>query len=114
MITAMDWYPTVLKLCGIERSGSAPPLDGHSLLPVIESATAPSDYGGVLHFQWGKKWAVRQDEWKLVGVDGKPKMTLHRLTGAEPERIDYAQERPELVKHLKTLHDQWARDVAPD
>ncbi|NNM31003.1 MAG: sulfatase-like hydrolase/transferase, partial [Akkermansiaceae bacterium] len=49
IITAMDWYPTVLELCGIAAKADAPKLDGHSLLPVIRSTEAPSGYGGVLH-----------------------------------------------------------------
>ena len=83
-------------------------------MPVIESAEAESGYGGVLHFQWGKKWAVREADWKLVGMEGKPKMTLHRLTRKNPEAIDHAKDKPELVKRLRALHDEWAREVAPD
>ncbi|MDP6467519.1 MAG: sulfatase-like hydrolase/transferase [Pirellulaceae bacterium] len=113
IITAMDWYPTVSELCGIEREADAPTLDGHSLLPIIESAESPSGYGGVLHFQWGKKWAVRDGGWKLIGTEGKSKMTLLRLTDDKPETIDHAKEQTELVQHLKTLHRQWAEEVTP-
>lgn len=114
IVTAMDWYPTVLELCGIRPKAGAPELDGHSLLPVIESPQAESGYRGVLHFQWGKKWAVRDGDWKLLGVEGKPRMTLHHLAGEAPETVDYANAKPELVAHLKTLHDAWAREVTPD
>jgi arylsulfatase A-like enzyme len=112
IVTAMDWYPTVLELCGIQRPTGAPSLDGHSLLPMIESATAESGYS-VLHFQWGKKWAVREGDWKLVGTEGKPKTTLHRLSGENPELINHANDHAEVVKRLRTLHREWLEEVAP-
>jgi arylsulfatase A-like enzyme len=114
IVTAMDWYPTVLQLCGIKPDSDAPKLDGHSLLPLIESAEVESDYGGVLHFQWGKKWAVREGDWKLLGVEGKPRMTLHHLVGENPETIDYANDQPDLVERLKALHDAWIQEVTPE
>jgi len=113
IITVMDWYPTVLELCGIEREVDAPMLDGHNFLPIIESAESPSGYEGVLHFQWGKKWAVREGDWKLIGIEGKSKVTLHRLTDDKPETIDHAEEKTDLVQRLKTLHRQWAEEVTP-
>ena len=50
IVTAMDWFPTVLDLCGVESDATAPKLDGHSLLPIVESADAKSEYNGILHF----------------------------------------------------------------
>ncbi len=113
IVTAMDWYPTVLALCGVTPNVNAPKLDGHNLLPVIQSQDATSGYGGVLHFAWRGKWAVRDGEWKLRGTDGKKKAALHRLTGDDPEKVDLAQERPDIVKRLQVLHDDWARSVKP-
>lgn len=113
IITAMDWFPTVLSLCGVDKGADAPQLDGQDLLPIIESPTAKSAYNGVLHFQWGRKWAVRDGQWKLMGMDGKPNRSLHRLTDEKPEVKNYAKEKPEIVKRLNTLHDAWAKDVNP-
>ena len=113
IVTAMDWYPTVLQLCGVQRPPTDPPLDGHSLLPLIASATAKSEYRDVLHFQWGKKWAARDGDWKLIAVDGKPSATLHRLSDPRPEVRDYAEENPAVVARLRALHAAWAADVSP-
>jgi arylsulfatase A-like enzyme len=115
IVTAMDWYPTVLELCGIERKADAPALDGFSLLPLIESPEAPSPYEGVLHFGWGTKWAVRDGEWKLLGVDrkegGSTPLSLHNLADAEPEVKDYAGGKPEIVERLFRMHEAWASEV---
>jgi arylsulfatase A-like enzyme len=113
-ITVMDWFPTVLELCGIEQPAAAPKLDGHSLVPVIRSAGAKSAYGGVLYFQWHKKWAVRESHWKLIGTDGRSNMSLHNLADEKPELTNHAKAQPEIVARLKKLHEAWARDVAPE
>ncbi|MCP5068926.1 MAG: hypothetical protein GY946_20380, partial [bacterium] len=96
----MDWYPTVLELCGVKPAADAPKLDGHSLLPIIDSSDAKSAYGGILHFAWGNRWAVREGEWKLIGTEGKPKATLHRLTDEKPEATNHAKDKPEIVARL--------------
>ncbi|MFT5108440.1 MAG: arylsulfatase A-like enzyme [Pseudoalteromonas tetraodonis] len=106
VVTSMDWFPTLLELCGATTESK---LDGHSLLPIIESPDAESSYGGVLHFQWQKRWAVRDGDWKLFF----PGLKLHRLSDENPEVKNYAKENPEIVDRLKKMHEQWAREVAP-
>lgn len=117
IVTAMDWFPTVLDLCGVKQAAAAPALDGHSLLPIIDSLDADSEYGGVLYFAWGNGWAVRDGDWKLVGVQSKqsnkPKVTLHHLVGEQPEAINHSSEEPEIVARLKRLHDDWVKEVTP-
>jgi len=117
IITAMDWFPTVLDLCGIKQSDDAPELDGHSVLPLIKSTDAESKYRGVLHFGWGTKWAVRDGDWKLIGTTnrktGKTTMTLHSLSDAQPEAKNHAADHPDIVHRLKDLHEKWAADVKP-
>ena len=116
IITAMDWFPTVLDLCGIKRPGS-PKLDGHSLLPILEDADAGSKYDGVLHFAWGTGWAVRDDDWKLIGVTnpktGRVNATLHNLSDEQPEVKNHAPEQPQIVARLRRLHEAWIADVQP-
>ncbi|MGY8660664.1 MAG: sulfatase/phosphatase domain-containing protein, partial [Verrucomicrobiales bacterium] len=46
IVTAMDWYPTILKLCGVEAKPVWPKLDGHNILPLIDSAAVKSNYKG--------------------------------------------------------------------
>ena len=75
-VTIMDWYPTILELCGVDRSPQLT-LDGRSVLPLLSKPDAPSQHS-VLHWQWQQGWAVRKDSWKLIfkgslGL-GKPKL----------------------------------------
>lgn len=114
-ISIMDWYPTLLTLCGI----NSPPVtfDGHDLQPIIESASAPSPHE-VLYFQWQDRWAVRRGDWKLIGRDPRngraAQLSLHNLADAEPEKENYLERQPEIVQQLQALHDAWAEDVFGD
>lgn len=118
IITAMDWFPTVLELCDLQQPSDAPVLDGHSLLPIIESPQAKSAYGGVLHFGWGTGWAVRDGSWKLIGVNpkngDKSKLTLHHLAEDQPERKNHLDEQPAIADRLLQLHEDWASEVNPE
>jgi len=106
-VTAMDWYPTVLDLCDIDPPA---PLDGHSVLPVIEQ-DAPSKYG-VMHWHWQNHWCVRDGDWKLISDrDG---LKLVSLADDEPERADHAGEHPDLVQRLRSLHEAWLTEVNQD
>jgi len=112
-VTAMDWYPTILDLCGIARPTH--PLDGHSLVKVIASANAPSPYK-VMHWGWGNKWAVREGDWKLIGSGrrrgGKaPRAQLYNLTGEKPESEELSKKHPEIASRLLKLHEEWVKEM---
>ena len=109
----MDWYPTLLELCGIKPPAAK--LDGRSLLGVIRDGAAPSPHPA-LYFQWQNKWAMREGDWKLIRHKGpretaKERFTLHNLTDEQPEVRDYAKEKPEKVRHLLEMHLRWQKDV---
>ena len=111
-VTTMDWFPTILELCGVEVPGN---LDGRSLVEVAESAEAPSSHP-VLYFQWQNKWAVREGDWKLIRLKGnreeaKEVFSLHNLADVEPEVADHYDAEPEVVERLKALHAEWEKDV---
>jgi arylsulfatase A len=117
-ITAMDWYPTILELCGI-----APPkgvkLDGHSVVPLVKDAAAPGRYD-TMFWQWEEGWAVREGNWKLIvgnskgledaKVDGP---YLANLADERPEAKNHAAEHPDVVARLTRLHHEWALEVSP-
>jgi len=108
-ITAMDWMPTVLNLCGVERPDL--PFDGHDLLPVIqENAESPNT---VMHWHWAHLWAVREGDWKLVQNRNVP-LALYHLGDDRPEQEDHLTTEPEIVSRLQSLHDDWVTDVMPE
>lgn len=113
IVTVMDWFPTVLDLCEIEAGGSAPKLDGHSILPIISNPEVPGAHD-VLYFGWRDQWAVRRGEWKLIGKEGGKGGSLRRLTDEQPEAKDYASEQPEIVAELTALHEAWEKEVGSE
>lgn len=114
IVTIMDWFPTVLDLCGITQPNAAPKLDGHSLRPILTDPKAPSAHE-VLHFAWGENWVVRRGDWKLIAHSNAktnaPRLSLHHLAGPNPEAKDHAAEQPQLVRELTALHEAWERQV---
>ncbi len=108
-VTACDWMPTVLDLCGVAKPKGVT-FDGSSLVPIIKD-NAPSHYK-VLHWQWHLQWAVREGDWKLIGGP-RDRVELVNLADPEPERVNHAKQRPEVVKRLRGLHDAWVKQVSP-
>lgn len=115
IITIMDWFPTMMELCGIEEKTDAPKLDGRSLSAIIADAKAPSAHQ-VLHFAWMNHWAVRRDDWKLINqFDAKTKtsnLSLHNLAEPNPEVKNHAPDQALIVEELKALHTAWVKEVA--
>ena len=106
-VTADDWFPTILELCNVPLPKVK--LDGQSILPLIKSAEAPTHHQ-VLHWQWQWFWAVREGDWKLLGRAEKPSH-LGNLGDPEPERKNYMNDRPDIVKRLQAMHDEWLKEV---
>ena len=108
-ITAADWFPTILDLCGIERPKAQ--LDGHSVLPLIQKPDSPSLHR-TLHWGWGNGWAVRKGDWKLIGNGNQPRF-LGSLAGEHPEASNHLKEKPKLVQQLLQLHQDWVEETRP-
>lgn len=123
-ISNMDFFPTILELLGIDPP--AYELDGKSLWPVLRSRDAPSQHG-TFHWMWQDQWAVREGDWKLIG-NGRdttglesphaPRkemgdLYLANLTDDQPEGLDHASQRPDVVRRLQALHHDWLDDVSP-
>ncbi|MGB6221017.1 sulfatase-like hydrolase/transferase [Haloferula sp.] len=113
-----DWLPTIAELTGAEILN--PYLDGKSLLPVIESATAPSPHA-VLHWVNGRSWAVREGDWKLImhPLDTGARIPqakvespwLSNLSLDQGEQTNFAKDYPDIVRKLRELHEEWIKSV---
>lgn len=114
IVTIMDWFPSILELCGIQPDPQAPKLDGHTLVPILNDANQASAYEA-LHFGWANNWAVRKGDWKLIGkFDPKTRavnQSLHHLSEPNPEVKDHFQEQPNKVSELLALHSEWVKEV---
>jgi len=120
IITGMDWFPTILELCNIPLP-KGDELDGHSILPVVADASAPSAYSA-LCMAWQNQWMAREGKWKLLfndngGLGGNnpklDKIYLANLADAQPEIRNYAKENPKTVERLTRLYEEWIKKVTP-
>jgi hypothetical protein len=78
---------------------------------ILENPKAKSAYQGILNFQWHKNWAVRMHEWKLIGRESTNNHQLFRLTDKEPERINYAKDRKDILSEMLQIRKAWMNDV---
>ena len=123
LATGCDWLPTIVDLCGLSQPGHH--LDGKSLSAVLESAQAPSPHD---HFFWllgrgnNAQWAVRRDDWKLLGnatdrSDGKnrqpvDKLFLANLSQDIGEQENVADEHPAIVAELQAIRKKHLESMA--
>ena len=113
-----DWLPTLAALCGVPLPET--PIDGKSLVPVLEDAEAPTPHDALFwHLSGGKKplWAVREGDWKLMGdnrdtTDGQARKQvdpryLVNLAEDIGETANLADQYPEKAAHLEALYNEW-------
>ena len=97
-----------------------------SLSKVLQSRGAPTPHKDeILHWMWQDQWAVRRRNWKLI-VNGRDttglksphaprkqmgEAYLANLADRQPESINHAGDRPEVVKRLTRLHQDWIQEV---
>lgn len=132
----VDWYPTLLKLCGASTEQKLP-VDGLDIWPVLtQKAKSPHD-ALLLSGMKPEVHALRMGDWKLlvnasaVGVedeDGVAKtpaekraerqkmdgsMLLFNLADDIGEKKNLAAEKPELVKTMREKLDALMKDAVP-
>ncbi|MCU0795985.1 MAG: sulfatase-like hydrolase/transferase [Akkermansiaceae bacterium] len=113
-VIALDIFPTALAAAGIGKSPGKP-LDGIDLLPLMTGKTE-NPTPRTLYWKTGSPWAVRDGDLKLVG--GNPgqapgEAKLFDLSQDIGETQDLAKERPDEVKRLQALYQNWAATHQP-
>ena len=87
-------------------------LDGVDLSPFLTGKN-PGDPHHSLYWRFGQIWAIRQGDWKLLGLrDGPPR--LYNLADDIGEKRDRARERPDLEQELKGAYRKMALKYHPD
>jgi arylsulfatase A-like enzyme len=119
----VDWYPTLLNLCGAKTEQSLP-VDGLDLWPTL-AAGKPSPHATILLNIAPNQGAVRQGDWKLVlkqGNDdpdggpakaGRKSVELFNLKKDPYEHTNLADGHPEKVQELKAVLADFANQAVP-
>ena len=122
-VIQLDVLPTALGAAGVSTSGSG--LDGVNLLPFL-TGTAKGAPHEALYWRLGGMMAIRRGDWKLLKTRDGPLVdvdpsALDDLSGAGlynlsediGETRNRAAERPDRVRELGELWQQWHRQLAP-
>lgn len=113
----LDVLPTIVAAAG-GKVDETWKLDGVDLMPYLTGANKGRPHE-TLYWRFGKQWAVRQGDMKLVvsnGGSGQPE--LYNLADDFAESKDLAASQPEKAKELQSLWNKWsaeqAEPLAPD
>lgn len=114
----IDIAATALDLAGVDYPETfggreITPIDGRSLLPILrgEAIALRREGHDALFWEHNGSSAVRRGDWKLVRLDGDAPWELYNLAEDRTELHDLAGERPDLVRELEALWDDWAGRV---
>lgn len=109
-VIALDIHPTALAAAGLPIEDSFH-LDGVNLLPYIEGKEAGTPHD-VLLWRFGKQFAIRKGDWKLVKHDDAPPQ-LYNLKDDIGESKDLIAQKPEIAKELQSTWDNWNKELVP-
>ena len=105
-----DYFPTMLDVLGFESKGQPEPIDGVSLLPLVEGKMTerPRPIG----FQSQAMRTLSDNRYKLVlgGESGKPE--LYDLVDDPPETKNIAAGHPDIVNRMTKTLGEWHASCA--
>jgi len=109
-----DIYPTILEIVGLKVPDQIEPLDGMSILPLIEGRMAerpkpiPFWHGGGKAKDSGHA-ALTDNVLKLHNIGGK--FELYDIVKDPDETTDLAAEKPDVVAKMKAALSAWQESV---
>ncbi len=106
----IDIVPTCLEAARIRypstyRGRDLPPLEGRSLLPILQGKTRPD---ARLYWEHAGNRAVREGRWKLVARHEGP-WELYDMEADRTETTDLASRFPDAVRRVSESYTAWAR-----
>jgi arylsulfatase A len=121
----VDFFPTLVDLCGLTVPARAKPREGVSLRPVLEGRTDRTD--AVRFWQWNRAQpnythnaAMRDGAWKLVRpFESRAELTgdataapvLYHLPTDPAEAIDLSAQHPERYARMRAALAAWSEEV---
>ena len=100
-----DYFPTVLDVLGFQMKGRPEPIDGVSLLPLIEGTMTerPLPIG----FESRNQVSLTDNRYKIYSSDKGSNYMLFDLLEDPGETKDLAAEKSQIVEAMKTKLDKW-------
>lgn len=113
-VIGVDWLPTICEAAGVivplDRA-----IDGESLVPLLRQdgdLRREAIYWHFPHYQHAAPNSiVRAGDWKLIRYYETGKEELFNLKNDLPEEHDLADSKPDVVKRLGGMLDEWLKDT---
>ena len=106
----MDWSATFLDAAGVQPAPGHP-LDGVSLLPVLQDAGHRFDRPLYWRMNHRGQRALRDGDWKYLRVDGND--YLFNIPADERERANNAQREPRRLEAMRAAWEAWNATMPP-
>jgi len=122
LVSTVDVYPTLAKLAGLPEPKGPQPIDGLSLVPVLENPDARiRDHITHCYPRHGGKyfgWAIRTERYRMVqwGDPARPEDCEYELYDYQTdpiEKVNIADQHPEVVEALREKLKQYPAPLKP-
>lgn len=108
-VIALDLFPTFIAAAGVEERNN---LDGKDLIPYVSGEMKITPHEALYwRTAGGASYAVRKGNYKLSKRMSDEKLLLFDLESDKREINDIAVQKPELLKELKSLYDNWEAEM---
>ena len=105
IVTTLDLYPTLIELCELKDRRVAFPLEGVSLVPVLEDPSARARAAAIAY--WGRSATVRTPDHRLIATrtedENWENVQLYRTSDGPDPVTSCAETEPEVVEELLGL-----------
>lgn len=108
-VSTLDILPTILEATSTNTNEK---LVGKDLMAYI-SGERKGPVHDVLYWRINHRWAIRNNEWKLLSNEEKGPNLLFNISEDKSESINLYEEYPEVVKELEGKYQAWSKQMGP-
>jgi arylsulfatase A-like enzyme len=108
VVSAIDVFATTLGAAGVAMP-TDPHYDSVDLMPFLTGRNSGEPHAR-LFWRSGSQWAIREGEWKLVRIRGKPD-ELYHLARDIGETKDLARAEPAITTRLARALEAWNAEL---
>lgn len=102
-----DYYPTVLDVLGLKMQAQPQPIDGVSLLPLIEGSM--NQRPAPIAFESANQISLVDNRYKIYSNNKGRTYALYDLIDDPSETKDLATEKPEVLQSMKATLARWRK-----
>jgi len=102
-----DYFPTVLDVLGFTKSGQPEPIDGVSLVPLIEGKM--TERPRAIGFQSNNQISLTDNRYKIYSSDKGKTYMLFDLIEDPGESNDLSTQKPQVLESMKATLDKWLK-----